>query len=76
MTERAITRWPTILGSLHFDVSATLNRNNGAQGPDSWLPRNERLHCQYVTRFYRVLLKYEFPEAVRSHAKVIMNSKC
>ena len=59
-----------------FAVSASLNRSKGAQGPDSWLPPNEKFHCQYVTRFYRVLLKYEFPEAVRSRAKVIMNSEC
>ena len=59
-----------------FAVSASLNRSKGAQGPDSWLPPNEKFHCQYVTRFYRVLLKYEFPEAVRSHAKSHVNSKC
>jgi len=59
-----------------FAVSASLNRSKGAQGLDSWLPPNEKFHCQYVTRFYRVLLKYEFPEDVRSRAKVIMDSKC
>ncbi len=59
-----------------FAVSASLNRSKGAQGPDSWLPPNEKFHCQYVTRFYRVLLKYEFPEAVRSRAKATVNSKC
>ena len=57
-------------------VSASLNRSKGAQGTDSWLPPNEKFHCQYMTRFYRVLLKYEFPEAVRSRAKVVMDSKC
>lgn len=59
-----------------FAVSASLNRSKGAQGPENWLPPNEKFHCQYVTRFYRVLLKYKFPEAVRNRTKATVKSKC
>lgn len=45
-----------------FAVAAELNRTKGAQGPESWLPPNQKFHCQYATRFYRVILKYEFEE--------------
>lgn len=37
-------------------VEASLNRQKGAQSPDSWLPPQNK--CQYVTRFLRVSKKY------------------
>lgn len=39
-------------------VSARLNRAKGAKGPGQWLPPSEAYHCEYVTRFLRVGLKY------------------
>ena len=43
-----------------FAVTASLNRSKGAQGPDTWLPPNKAFQCQYVTRYLRVMLKYDF----------------
>ncbi|PHS59769.1 MAG: HNH endonuclease [Alcanivorax sp.] len=43
-----------------FAVTASLNRSKGAQGPDTWLPPNKAFQCQYITRYLRVLLKYDF----------------
>jgi len=39
-----------------LSVEASLNRQKGAKGPDKWLPPAN--HCQYLARFYRVVLKY------------------
>lgn len=39
-----------------LSVEASLNRQKGAKGPDEWLPPAN--HCQYLARFYRVVLKY------------------
>ena len=35
-----------------------MNRQKGAKGPLEWRPPRERFHCQYVTRFKRVLITY------------------
>ena len=40
-----------------LSVEASLNRQKGAKGPEEWLPPEN--HCQYITRFYRVVLKYK-----------------
>ena len=37
-------------------VEASLNRQKGAKGPEKWLPPMN--HCQYLSRFYRIVLKY------------------
>ncbi|WP_276681541.1 HNH endonuclease family protein [Thalassolituus oleivorans] len=37
-------------------VEASLNRQKGAQSPDSWLPPENK--CQYVARFVKVSKKY------------------
>jgi len=41
-----------------FAVQASANRQKGAKGPLEWLPPNEAFHCQYVTRFHRIVLTY------------------
>jgi len=41
-----------------FAVEARVNRQKGAKGPLEWLPPRESFHCQYVTRFKRVLITY------------------
>jgi hypothetical protein len=35
-----------------------VNRQKGAKGPLEWMPPRESFHCQYVTRFKRVLIIY------------------
>ena len=41
-----------------FAVEARVNRQKGAKGPLEWMPPRESFHCQYVTRFKRVLITY------------------
>lgn len=42
-----------------FAVQASANRSKGARGPLEWLPPNEGFHCQYVTRFERIVRTYD-----------------
>lgn len=48
-----------------FAVAASANRSKGARGPLKWLPPNESFHCQYVTRFHRIVLAYKLNYAPR-----------
>ena len=41
-----------------FPVKASVNRAKGAKGPLEWLPPYKNFHCQYVTRFIRVMKTY------------------
>ena len=41
-----------------FAVDDGTNRSKGAEGPLEWLPPNADFHCQYVTRFWRIVLLY------------------
>ena len=42
-----------------FAVQASVNREKGALGPLDWLPPDTAFHCQYVTRFKRIVIKYK-----------------
>ncbi|MCB1471193.1 MAG: OmpA family protein, partial [Rhizobiaceae bacterium] len=42
-----------------FVVNAAVNQEKGPRGPLDWLPPDEGFQCQYVTRFQRVLVKYQ-----------------
>lgn len=59
-----------------FIVSASANRSKGAKGPGEWLPPNQAFHCQYVTRFVRVLLLYEFPDDIRDRKRQLQQEVC
>lgn len=59
-----------------FIVSASVNRSKGARGPNEWLPPNEAFHCQYVTRFLRILILYEFPEEPRQRLSTLRTATC
>jgi hypothetical protein len=39
-------------------VSASLNRQKGAKGPDEWLPPNQQYRCEYIGHFNAVIGKY------------------
>lgn len=41
-----------------FAVEASVNREKGAKGPLEWLPPNRSYHCEYVTRFHRLVLRF------------------
>ena len=55
-----------------FATKAVVNRTKGAKGPLDWLPPNENFHCEYVTRFERIVriwsLEYRANEAVEMAA--------
>lgn len=42
-----------------FAVEASANRSKGAKGPLEWLPPSQAYHCQYITRFHRIVLTYK-----------------
>lgn len=53
-----------------FAVDAGVNRSKGARGPLDWLPTNESFHCQYVTRFHRVVQTYDLSYKPDEHAEM------
>jgi Domain of unknown function (DUF1994). len=59
-----------------FAVTASINRRKGARGPDVWLPPNQHFHCQYVTRYLRVMLKYDFNESARNNIRELRKRVC
>ena len=59
-----------------FAVTASLNRSKGAKGPSDWLPPNQGFHCQYVTRYLRVMLKYDFNEPARDSIRGLRKRVC
>ncbi|MBA3989096.1 MAG: HNH endonuclease [Idiomarina sp.] len=59
-----------------FIVSASANRSKGAKGPDEWLPPNQAFRCQYVTRYLRVLILYDFPHETRADVTAIRADTC
>jgi outer membrane protein OmpA-like peptidoglycan-associated protein len=42
-----------------FVVEIEVNQAKGASGPDDWLPPRSDFHCEYFTRFQRIVTKYE-----------------
>jgi|SRR5690554_1008827 len=59
-----------------FAVDASANRSKGAKGAREWLPPNEKFHCQYVTRYLRVLIIYEFPFSVIEEHRKLKDKVC
>lgn len=59
-----------------FIVSASANRSKGAKGASEWLPPNDKFHCQYVTRYLRVLIIYKFSSTISDEAKELRNKVC
>src|SRR5690554_3255764 len=59
-----------------FAVTASLNRSKGAQGPDTWLPPNKAFQCQYVTRYLRVMLNYDFNSDAVDDIRMIRSRIC
>jgi len=51
-------------------VSAKFNRKKGAKGPTEWMPPNKRFHCEYVTRWRKIITKYKLSEPSRAIASV------
>lgn len=57
-------------------VSASLNRSKGAKGPRDWMPPNEQYHCQYATRYLRILMLYGFNDSIKSDIKDLRAHVC
>lgn len=41
-------------------VESSLNRSKGAKSPLDWLPPNQSFQCQYLLKFQRAILVYDF----------------
>lgn len=64
--QRGASRWPNTKRRAFgndrrnlFAVDDGTNRAKAAAGPLEWLPPNKDFRCQYVTRFWRIVLIYE-----------------
>lgn len=51
-----------------FVVDGAVNREKGAKGPLDWLPPFERFQCEYITRFQRVVQKYDLQPSEKEQA--------
>lgn len=71
-TRRAFANDPVNL----FAVKLALNRSKGAKGPYEWLPPNSKFHCQYVTRYLRVMLTYDFTTDARNQIRRLRDELC
>jgi hypothetical protein len=54
-----------------FAVDDGTNRSKGADGPLEWLPPNNGFQCQYVTRFWRIVLMYDIKLNAGEKAAII-----
>ncbi|MFC0444231.1 HNH endonuclease family protein [Pseudidiomarina halophila] len=59
-----------------FAVKLDLNRSKGARGPYEWLPPNQKFHCQYVSRYLRVMLIYDFTSSSREQIRTLRDTIC
>lgn len=59
-------------------VELSQNRSKGSKGPDEWMPENTKYHCQYLTKFKKIVLKYSLTLTVdeRIYLRKGMASKC
>jgi hypothetical protein len=53
-----------------FAVQASANRQKGAKGPLEWMPPDESFHCQYITRFHRIVLMYKLEYSAQEAAEM------
>lgn len=47
-------------------VSASLNRRKGAKSPGQWMPPNPAFGCEYLSRWKRLMIKYDLTEPTRT----------
>lgn len=61
-----------------FAVQASVNRSKGSKSPLEWLPPDTSFHCQYVTRFKRIVRKYKLKLSNKEWAEFdrIYDKKC
>lgn len=61
-----------------FAVYGPENQAKSAKGPLEWLPTEQQFHCQYVTRFIRVVKTYELEltEGKSAKFKILRKEKC
>ncbi|WP_417687984.1 HNH endonuclease family protein [Pseudidiomarina sp.] len=59
-----------------FAVHLTLNRSKGGKGPDQWLPPNADFHCQYISRYLRVVISYDFSTDTRDQIRRLQANLC
>lgn len=58
-----------------FAVDDGTNQSKGAKGPLEWLPPNNLFHCEYVTRFWRIVSKYDFVLSVTERTRLTEQRK-
>ncbi|WP_422473669.1 HNH endonuclease family protein [Endozoicomonas sp. ALB032] len=59
-------------------VQGSVNREKGAKGPLEWLPPDNRYHCQYLSRWKRIILKYglKLSAAEQQRIQWLHSEKC
>lgn len=61
-----------------FAVDSSVNREKGALGPLDWLPPSKEFHCQYVSRFTRIVKQYRLKMSSTEEGRmsVLLNKAC
>lgn len=52
------------------------NQSKGAKSVLEWLPPNEAYHCNYATRYLRVLITYELEKSYQSKVRSLQQKLC
>lgn len=52
------------------------NQSKGAKSVLEWLPPNEAYHCNYATRYLRVLITYELKKSYQSKVRNLRQELC
>jgi len=52
------------------------NQSKGAKSVLEWLPPNEAYHCNYVTRYLRVLITYELEKSYQDKVRNLRQKLC
>lgn len=57
-------------------VDDSTNQSKGAKSVLTWLPPNEKFHCGYVTRYLRVLIRYELSSHYQQDVRQLKQRLC
>ena len=52
------------------------NQSKGAKSVLEWLPPNKAYHCNYATRYLRVLITYELEKSYQSKVRSLQQKLC
>lgn len=57
-------------------VDDSTNQSKGAKSVFTWLPPNKKFHCAYVTRYLRVLIRYDLSPEYQQDVRQLKQQLC